>query len=530
METNSITIVGGGSAGWMTAATLIKNFPEKQISVIESPNVPTVGVGESTLGQINLWLYTLGIEDKDWMASCDASYKLSIKFTNFYENDNSSFHYPFGYPEGFDRNLMPEALMDWYHRKALHPELPVENFADTFYPVMSFVHNNKFCPYTMQKLGFHTEQAAAYHFDATKFGIWLRDNYCIPNRVDHIQANVESISSDETGITGLVLDNNDYEEADLYIDCTGFKSILLNELGAEFTSYSDILPNDSAWATRLPYTDKDKELKPYTNCTALGNGWVWDIPLWSRVGTGYVFSSEFTSDEDALEEFKNHLRTDRDVPVSQETIDSLEFKKIDMRVGIHDEIFLKNVCAIGLAAGFIEPLESNGLYTVHEFLHSLVHTLQRNTVSQFDKDAFNEKCKGNFRAFAEFVALHYALSIRQDTPYWKNCLQMKRPKQLPLPGFYATYGFDNLKFSHRENNQVMDKTNGIVPISAGMNWFPFDKPTMMRRLYEEHRLDYVDYLEEQFPHWDKMLERRNSAVEMCSSLPEYLKENIHHER
>lgn len=528
MQTDSITIVGGGSAGWMTAATLIKNFPDKKIAVIESPNVPTVGVGESTLGQINSWLYTLGIEDKDWMSFCDASYKLSIKFTNFYENDGSSFHYPFGSPSCNKESGPP--MMDWYRRKMLHPELPVENFTDTFYPVMSFVHQNKFCPDTMKKHNFHTGTSAAYHFDATKFGVWLRENYCVPRGVDHIQAEVKSISTDETGITNLVLDNEEVIEADLFIDCTGFKSILLNELGAKFTSYSDILPNDRAWATRLPYTDRDKELRPYTNCTALGNGWVWDIPLWSRVGTGYVFSSKFVSDEDALEEFKNHLKADRDVPVSQETIDSLEFKKIDMRVGIHDEIFLKNVCAIGLSAGFIEPLESNGLYTVHEFLHTLVHTLQRNVVSQFDKDAFNEKCRGNFRAFAEFVALHYALSVRQDTPYWRYCLEMERPKTTPFIGVYTSFGFDNLKFSHREKNYVDETRGGIVPVSTGMNWFPFDKPTMMRHLYDNHQLDYIDFLEEQFPYWDQHLERRNKSIEGCSSLPEYLGEHIHYER
>ena len=257
MNTDTITVVGGGSAGWMTAATLIKNFPEKKITVIESPNVPTVGVGESTLGQINVWLYTLGIEDKDWMSFCDASYKLSIKFTNFHENDNSSFHYPFGLAS-CNQRYMPQAFMDWYHRKMIQPELPVENFADTFFPVMSFVHKNKFCPETMKNYNFDTGTSAAYHFDATKFGIWLRDNYCIPEGVEHIQAEVKSISTDETGITELVLDNDENVNADLYIDCTGFKSILLNELGAQFTSYSDILPNDTAWATRLPTRTKKK--------------------------------------------------------------------------------------------------------------------------------------------------------------------------------------------------------------------------------------------------------------------------------
>jgi tryptophan halogenase len=166
--------------------------------------------------------------------------------------------------------------------------------------------------------------------------IRLKNNYSMPKGVKHIQEDIISIEQDENGIKSLY---NKYT-ADLYIDCTGFKSLLLGEtLKEPFESYADLLPNNSAWATRIPYKDKEKELVGYTNCTAIENGWVWNIPLWSRIGTGYVYSDKFIDDDSALKQFKNYLGTE-----------DLEFKKIKMRVGIHKRLFVKNVCAIGLAA------------------------------------------------------------------------------------------------------------------------------------------------------------------------------------
>ena len=148
-------------------------------------------------------------------------------------------------------------------------------------------------------------------------------------------------------------------KADLFIDCTGFSALLIDKaLKEPFESFEDVLPNNSAWATKMPYKNKKKELVGYTNCTAIDNGWVWNIPLWSRIGSGYVYSDKYISDDDALLQFQKHIKKG----------DELEYKHIKMRTGIHKRTWVKNVCAIGLSAGFIEPLESNGLYTVHEFL------------------------------------------------------------------------------------------------------------------------------------------------------------------
>ena len=363
---DSITIVGGGSSGWMTAATFIRFFPNKNITIIESPDYPIVGVGESTLGQINVWKDLLGIKDEDFMKATDASYKLSIKFTDFYKKDSGAFHYPFGDMFAYGDSIFPPN--DWAIKKAFYPETELSDFARTYFPAMPLIESNKInknesgCFYN-----FDFNKDSAYHFDAVKFGQWLKNNYCLPKGVNLICDSIKTIITNNDGIDHIILKSGNTIKSDLYIDCTGWKSLLLGgALQEKFISYNDILPNNRAWATQLPYSDKEKELECYTNSTALTNGWVWNIPLWSRIGTGYVYSDTFTTKEDALIEFKQHLQSNKMTHFNpNRNVDDLNYKDIEMRIGIHEKTWVKNVVAIGLSAGFIEPLESNGLYTVH---------------------------------------------------------------------------------------------------------------------------------------------------------------------
>ena len=447
----AITIVGGGSAGWMTAATLIKFFPNKKITVIESPDVPTVGVGESTLHQFTKWCELLEIDEKKFLKETDGTYKLSIKFTDFYKK-GKSFHYPFGIP---DETEVSAGINSWWLAKLKNPKKLNSSYVETFYPQMHYVNNNKFS----DKLPY------AFHFDSSKFGKWLKDNYCIPRGVKYIKEHVEDIQQDENGIVSL----NKKHKADLYIDCTGFKSLLLGETFKEpFESYSEMLPNDSAWATRLPYKNKKTEIVSYTNCTAIQNGWVWRVPLWSKIGTGYVYSSKFIDDDNALKQFKKYLG-----------VKNLQFKKIKSKVGIYKRLWVKNVCAIGLSAGFIEPLEGNGLFSVHEFLINLVRNLRRNKVSQFDKDNFNFFCREVFANFAEFVALHYALSHRDDTPYWKSILNTQWSEtmlnRLPKLGDGIDSAVRNRAFGFQHSSM-----GGLHCIAAGMDWSPTDEISLLR--------------------------------------------------
>ena len=494
MLKKDIIIVGGGSAGFMVAATLLKQLPESSITLIESPNTPTVGVGESTITGVKLWTKLLGINDKQFLKATDGIYKLSIKFTDFYKK-GQSFHYPFGAPVLENNKAM---LNDWWFKKILYPETPTSDYAETFYPVMSMIKNH-----TLDKnsgLPFNFDFDTAYHFDATKFAHWLKEEYCIPRGLKYIQEDIVSHEVDDNGIKSL---NGKYS-ADLFIDCTGFKALLLGDImKVPFESYNDLLPNDSAIATKIDYTDKERQMVPYTNCTAIENGWVWNIPLWSRIGTGYVYSSKFVDDNTALQQFEKHLNR---------KVES--YKKINIKTGIHEKLWVKNVCAIGLAAGFIEPLESNGLHTVIKFTLNFLRNVQRGEVSQWDKDNYTYQCKHEFKGFAEFVAMHYAFTHRQDTDYWKhqfNKTWTKSAEDLTPTGYEGLYRL----MERRHNNFHFAHEGGTHCVAAGMNFSPTDYPALS--FYNQETLTDMK------AKWDPLITRLNKRKEYWDETAKKLK-------
>ena len=251
IKTNKIVIVGGGSAGWMTAATLIKVFPDKDITLVESANTPTVGVGESTLGQINSWMGLIGIKDEEFMAATDATYKLSIRFDEFYKKGAGHFHYPFGNP---DFNGTHFNFNDWWFKKQLYPETQYHDFAEKYFPAITLINNNKITDKLNQLKGWNFQTDTAYHFDATKFGLFLKSHHCLNKGVKYVVGDVTDVNVDDNGVKELLLDGSVPMKADLFIDCTGFKSLLLaGALKEPFESYADFLPNNSAWATKIKY-------------------------------------------------------------------------------------------------------------------------------------------------------------------------------------------------------------------------------------------------------------------------------------
>lgn len=469
-KTNNIVIVGGGSAGWMTAASLISLFPDKKITVIESKNVPTVGVGESTIGGIRNWMYMIGIDDADFMKETDATYKLAIEFKDFYKKNNQSWFYPFGRPF-FEENL--HNTNDWFIKKALYPETTPDDFADCFYPQMALVKENKLSELNHNYFDLYYD--TAFHFDATKFGIWLRDKFCKPRGVIHEINDVVNAKISEIGISKLTL-NDKSITADLFVDCTGFQSLLLEKyLKVPFKSYEHILPNNRAWATRIPYIDKENQINSVTKCTAIDHGWVWNIPLWSRIGSGYVYSDKFVSNENALIEFKQYLKNLNHNP------EQFEYKNISMRVGIQEKLWEKNVVAIGLSAAFIEPLESTGLVTVHEFVTNLCRTLSRDEIiTQWDRDEFNLLCHDSFNYYTQFVSMHYALSKRDDTEYWRDISKKSFYNCFPNLNHLHTAGLYQKSISNKGYDWAMSDDRGMFCLAAGMNWNPIDLPLLLR--------------------------------------------------
>jgi hypothetical protein len=526
-DVNRIVIVGGGSAGWMTASFLVKLFPEKDIALIESPEIPIVGVGESTLGGINEFINFLEIEEKDFIPHTDASYKLSIKFTDFYEKDYGSFHYPFGSPylENSDHGLR-----DWMFKKAIYPETPVEDFVKSYFPASALFDNNKYSDNSDGAFdNFDPRLSVAYHFDAVKFGLWLKENYCLPRGVRHILSEVTEVFVNEDGVERLVLSNGEEEFADLFVDCTGFKSLLLGEaLKEPFISFANLIPNNKAWATKIPYIDKEKELEGFTNSTAHNNGWVWNIPLWSRLGAGYVYSDKYITSDEALEEFKEYLKSEKMVvPRTNEQINELEFRPINMRIGMHERTFVKNVVAIGLSAGFIEPLESNGLFSVHTFLFSLGQALLRGRVNQWAVDNYNNHTYNIFKVLAEFIALHYSLSVRQDTEYWKDVTERSYLKDLQSPERFSE--FINVSNSKNNIGEGLSNIAGSTYVTVGMNYPIMDK--ISQKIGEiQDNIDHKVFVDQSSKKLENNKARWLLASKKCPSLYQYLKNNFYNDR
>lgn len=531
---DKIVIVGGGSAGWITAAAIIREYPQKEVTVIESPNVPTVGVGESTLGHFKRFCLFLGIDEKDFMTHCDASYKLSIQFTDFYEKDAGSFHYPFGKP--FIKDDLLGGMRDWFLKKVLYPETPIRDFVHCYFPAAALFETNK---YSLNKFNefdnFNPLNDVSYHFDAIKFAIWLRDRYCKPRGVKHIQATVTDIKlDDDIGIERLVLNTGDEIFANLYVDCTGFRSLLIGgALKQEFYSYNHILPNNRAWACQVPYKNKEKELEGFTNCTAIENGWVWNTPVWTRLGTGYVYSDKFVDPETAKEEFKRHLMSNKMlIPRTRDEVESLNFKDVPMRVGSYRESFVKNVVAIGLSAGFIEPLESNGLLTVHEWALELLKLLQRPAINEFDKEIYNAKTYNQWRGFAEFVALHYTLSIRSDTEYWKSNFNRKIMEQIDIPNSLINLVGSKMDHKGFDNFAGGSTQSGLNWISVGMNWFWFNRIAYdLNEGIQEYigNRNHLKQLEDQFKIYENRKEKWRKHAANSPTLHYYQQKYIYNE-
>jgi flavin-dependent dehydrogenase len=523
---NRIVIVGGGSAGWMTAAILVHSFPNKDITVIEDPDTPPIGVGESTYEGIKYYCEFIGVDEQSFFKETDASLKIGLTFSNFYKKSGyNPFIYSFGKPYLAGTRW---GLEDWLIKKSAYPETPTEEFAESYFPQANLAKHGRFSENVDGTFGsFDPKLDTALHFDAIKFGGWLRDFYSLPKGVKLIKSKVSNVNLKHDLISSLSLENGMEITADLFIDCTGFKSMLLSQaLQEPFLSYSDVLPNNSAWATRLPYKDPEKELAPVTKCTAIENGWCWDIPLWSRLGAGYVYSDKYVSKEEALEEFKQHLMSEEMIiPRSREEVDSLEYNSISMRVGIHKRTWVGNVVAIGLSAGFIEPLESNGLFTVHEFLYQLVRTLLRGDVSQWDRDVYNSATKLTYDGFAEFIRLHYALSLRDDTKYWKDNLKRSYDfSSYALSDEYAStlYQVKTNKTKRFETPSV----GGDIWIATGLNYPTLD-PVSVRLGEIRNKMNYKEDLSTDFFNLDQKRLTWSARALASPTLYQYLKEKYY---
>ena len=516
----SIVIVGGGSAGWMTASFLLKQHPNIKLTLIESPNVPTIGVGESTIGSINHYLGVLGLKDEDWMSYCNAAYKLAIQFTDF-KASGTTFYYPFGTKDLENTN---NGLNDWFYYKINEKDANLE-FSDCFYSVIPFCKTNKMMEGDVKNFSFRND--AAYQVDAILFAKFLKEKYCMPRGINHIQKHITNVGLDEDGYIDYVqTEDEEKVYGDLFVDCSGFKSYLLEQtLGIKYKSFDDCLLNNKAWAAQVPYVDKEKELEVVTNCTALGNGWVWNTPLYSRIGTGYVFSDKFITAEEALEEYKNYLDSNKMAVYNSNRSKDLNYRLIDVRNGFHDKCWHKNCIAIGLSWGFLEPLESSGLLFVQEAIIKLSETLQNEMVNKIHVDNLNYYMESVMNSFKIFVTYHFTLSERRDTKYWRYITEEIDMFKVDISGIVSGYA-ERMLNSH--NIEIGE--NGIPDIFAGMSYYPYNKTQlamvdsvlMGRGINNRQGLDPMTLM-----YWQQKKKHLENVASKSLSHNQVLKKNIY---
>lgn len=412
--TKKYIILGGGTAGWMTAAAFARfvNLEDAQIILIESDSIGTVGVGEATIPHIRAFNDMLGIEESVFMKAVNATYKLGIRFSGW-GSQSSDYYHPFG-DHGF-----PIKGIGFHHYwlGAKNLGADIESF-DLFSMANVLAREKKFTYPSSDPDDVLSTFSYAYHIDATAYAKLLR-SYS-EGRVTRVEGEVISVAkNNETGfIESLTLASGQCVEGDLFIDCSGFRSRLLGqELNIKFHSWKKWLPCDSALA--VP-TEGNSVMQPYTHSSATKAGWCWQIPLQNRIGNGYVFSSDFITRENALEELKINLST--------------EIKKdpilISFEAGIREKTWEKNCIAIGLSCGFLEPLESTSIYLIEVAILKLLELLPKKPKEcLLEEKEFNRQMANEYLKVRDFIILHYALNQREEN-FWQYCANMVLPDTL----------------------------------------------------------------------------------------------------
>jgi tryptophan 7-halogenase len=414
----SILVVGGGSAGWITAnllnATLNRGSnPKTRITLIESPNIPKIGVGEATVPTIRQTLQTIGVDEWDFMRQTDATYKNLIRFVDWKKG--------YSYDHPFDRVLPDQIATNvpaWLQANTRPRD---ENEFAKAFSLLTHISDAGLGPKDRTMASFASPFPYAYHLDAIKLAHYLA-GYGQKHGITHHLANVTDITLDEHGhISQINTDTGEVHTADLYIDCTGFRSMLHRQkLGVKTLDYSDYLLCDRAVTMRVPHTLKRPErLNTYTTSTAKSAGWIWNIGLRNRKGTGYVYSSGFETEEGAEATLRAH---------EGEHTKALDVQHIKFKSQRSESAWFGNCVAIGLSGGFLEPLESTGLYLVEFAAKALAELLpyagQDNAVLA---KSYNQQINMAFTEGLEYINLHYCLSDRDDSDFWR---EVRKPEHV----------------------------------------------------------------------------------------------------
>lgn len=407
-----VVVVGGGSAGWITAATLAAEFrvsrPGVRVSLIESPDLPIIGVGEGTWPSMRATLHAIGLSEVDLVRQCDAAFKQGSQFDGWVDgSDSDRYYHPFSLPRGFGEADLVGAWLGTQAERA---------FADCVGPQPAL------CQACLGPKQTTTPEYGAaanygYHFDAVKLGHLIRRHAVDQLGVRHITDHVVAVRSHDNGdIAALNTRAHGDVEGDLFVDCSGLACLLLGQhFGVAFQSQQSVLFNDTALAVQVPYARPDVPLASATIATAQAQGWTWDIGLPTRRGVGLVYSSAHCSDEAAERTLLSHLQRSGTPDGEHKP------RRIRFNPGHRQHFWHRNCVAVGLSAGFIEPLEASALALV-ELSAAMIRDEFPANRSDMDLVAarFNETFAYRWSRIIEFLKLHYVLSQRQDSDYWRD--------------------------------------------------------------------------------------------------------------
>lgn len=466
-----IVIAGGGTAGWMTAAALSHLLDANRVSItlIESEAIGTVGVGEATIPPILLFNQMLGIDEQEFVARTKATFKLGIEFVNWHRLGEAYIH-PFG-DFGTDIETLP-LHHHWLRAKAAGYSRDLFDFSLMVQASKrgKFMHPVKSNPRSVLA-GIHY----AYQFDATLYAAYLRQ-YAEARGVKRVEGRISDVAVDaETGyLKTLTLDNQQQVEGEFFIDCTGFRGLLIEgALKAGYTEWTKYLPCDRAIA--LP-TELNGKPIPYTRATAHEAGWQWRIPLQHRTGNGHVYCSAFTSDDDAHQTLVFNLDAN---PIA-------EPKQLRFTTGHRNLFWQKNVVALGLAAGFMEPLESTSIHLIQTGLARLMALFPDKRFNQVDVDAYNERTLFEYERIRDFLVLHYTATERTDSDFWKVCQTLPQPDTLRQ----KIEQYESAGRIFRASNELFTESSWLAVLHGqgveAQGWNPiadrFDQDSMIKRL------------------------------------------------
>ena len=411
-----IVIVGGGTSGWITLAYLVATT-KLDIVIIHSDEIDTLGVGESTTPTIKHVAETCGLDEKTWMKRSKASFKYGIEFLNFNNIGSRWFHsfddfipsQCFSTPiTEFGKSNFKKELssVEYFLHQRLYDKKYNSDWFNTSQGGAQLLVDKQLSPYNQDgKINFNKFPGYSYHINAHEFGSSLRDN--VPtDRYTEIKSTIKNVEYDEKGVKSLTLDDGSKISADLYVDCSGFKRVLIDKL-TRFNPYKGLINNAAVWGSV-----KTQSYRPSTISIAQKYGWIWETPTWGQIGSGYVFCDDFISTSDAEKYMIEHWKLKGQ--------DWKPKRSVKFNSGSLDNVAVKNVISNGLGQSFIEPLEATSIMVICVTVKNISKLINKNKKwGEWESNIFSKVMKKFLNETMEYVLGHYTLSNRSDTDYWR---------------------------------------------------------------------------------------------------------------